>query len=68
MSREVGMRAHVNDDTREVNFEEVRKFDQKYHGQFTGLELDSYGLRAARKEELDFAEKRTRSVRANTRA
>ena len=54
-SVEVGIGPHVDDDTRDVDFNEVRADTEKYYDQYTGLELDAAGVRAARQDELDFA-------------
>ena len=54
---EVGIGPHIDHDIKEVDFEEVRVPTQKFYDQYTGMELDPEGVRAARQDEMDFAKK-----------
>ena len=41
---------HVDDDTSDVNFEEIRTLGQTFYDRNTGVELDPKGVQAARQE------------------
>ena len=51
---EVGIGPHVDHDVQDADNKETRLLSQKYHDQYTGLELDSVGAAEARQSDVDF--------------
>ena len=54
---EVGVGPHVDETEHEARFDDAADGGEEYYDQYTGLKLDPAGVRAARRDEMEFAER-----------